>query len=103
MAVETHMSIGYSHIPGVKLTFPLIPYEVEVDGTTEYTRYTSGKMKTIKGEVVDIKDIIYRKTVVGSITRMEKAYALWANRKSSDTVYIPVNEPFDGTGATTYQ
>lgn len=100
-ALGSTAAVGYSHIPGVKLTFPLLPYEVDVDGTTEYTRYTSGKMTNLRGVVTAVKDIIYKKSVEGTITRYEKAYDKWENRKTA--TYIPVNDPFDGTGATTYQ
>ena len=101
IANEGHMGVGFSHIPGVKLVRDLIPYEIDTQGNTEYYRFTSGKITTIKGKVIQTKDIIFRKTTDGSITRHEKAYDMWDNRASA--TYVPINDPFDATGATTYQ
>lgn len=93
------MRIMFTDIPGVYTTLELTPYEVEVDGDVTYTRYTDGKKQIHPGgAITEEPDLIIRKTVSGKITRYEKAWALWDDRKSAE--YIPINSSLapNGTG-----
>ena len=99
-SLDFHLGMAFTHIPGVKNTLELIPYQIDVQGDTKYWRYTSGKIKTPRGEEKAVKDVIFKESKDGSITTTEKAYAMWDDRASAD--YIPVNDPFDSTGATTF-
>lgn len=85
------MQIISADIPGVYTTQELTPYETEVTGSTTYIRYTDGMhIKQLRGVVKEVeKQLIYRKTVVGNITRWEKAFDLWTNRTTA--TYIPIN------------
>lgn len=88
------MQIMSMLIPGVQPTQEIIPYEIEADGDVEYRRYTDGKVckDWRTGVYTEEPVFIFRKTVDGSITRFEKAWDLWANRKSAK--YIPINSKF---------
>jgi len=93
------MTYMYTQMFGVCPCFNIMPYEVDNDGTTKYWRYTAGKAVSLRGEEKAAKDIIYRETKDGNITRTEKAFDFWENRTSAE--YFPVNSPFDETGAAT--
>lgn len=91
------MTFASEHILGVREVKYLSPYEVDKQGTVEYRRYTDGKHRVYRQNILikeeDEKELIERVTVDGSITRYEKAWDLWANRTSA--TYIPINSCFD--------
>jgi len=72
----------------------------KVDNLTEFdanTKYYERELseeykKDDLGIYTECKDVIFRKTIDGSITRIEKAYDFWKNRASA--TYYPVNYTF---------
>lgn len=62
-------------------------------GVKYYERELSAEYKKDDlGIYTECKDVIFRKTIDGSITRIEKAYDFWENRASA--TYYPVNYTF---------
>ena len=62
-------------------------------GTEYYERELSEEYKKDDLGIYTVcKDVIFRKTIDGNITRMEKAWDFWENRESA--VYYPVNYTF---------
>lgn len=99
-AANMFFPVAASHqfIPGVYNTSEFLPYEIEEDGDVTYTRYTEGSVliNPRSGERKAHKDLIIKKTVTTSgtskTTKYEKAYAMWADRKSAE--YIPISRSF---------
>ena len=87
------MQMMFNHFFGVYPTREILPYEIEKDGDTEYWRYTDGLHCTDirKKTFVEEKCYVFRKTVDGNITRYEKAWCFWKDRKSAE--YKPINSP----------
>lgn len=86
--------VSFKYIPGVTTAILAMPYEEEVDGNVTYTRYTDGyRCKDLRGNKEKVKEVIFRKTVDGSITRNEKTIAFWEDRKTA--TYIPINSTED--------